>query len=294
VSLSYAVLGAGGVGGLVGGALARAGHPVTLVVRPGSARPSSLHVESDVLGTFEAGVGAETELEEPVDVLWVTVKYGQLESALRQVTAGAVRELVIPLLNGVEHVEPLRAHFGAERVAVGTIAVEAEREAPGRIRQRGGFLNVSLGGSRRELLDAVAADLNAAGVSTRVVEDAERALWAKLIMLAPIALTTTASQLAVGPLRDDSEWRSLLLGSMHEIHEVAAAQGIELTEPVAAVDAVPAGMRSSMQKDAAAGRPLELDHIGGAVLRAGRRLGVPTPATERLVELIRARYPSLA
>ena len=85
--MRHAVLGAGGVGGLVGGALARAGHPVTLLVRPGRRQhyPKRLTVESNILGNFEAPVRVADRLDEPFDVVWITIKATVLEAALEAV-----------------------------------------------------------------------------------------------------------------------------------------------------------------------------------------------------------------
>src|SRR4030088_1958362 len=105
--MRHAVLGAGGVGGLVGAALARAGNPVTLVVRDGS-HPHKLRVESTKLGDFEVHVQVVTRLEEPVDVLWITTKATQLEAALPSAPAGPVKGTAVPLLNGIDHVARLR------------------------------------------------------------------------------------------------------------------------------------------------------------------------------------------
>ena len=292
--MKYAVLGAGGVGGLVAAALARAGHEVTVVIRPGSEHPPAVHVESDVLGEFDAPVTAVERLAEPVDVLWVATKAGALESALAQVPAGLVGRAVIPLLNGVDHLEPLRRAFGAERVAAGTIRVEAEKEAPGRVRQKGGFIVLDLAGPDRlrPVLDEVQAEVDATGMRARVVESPEHALWDKLIFLGPFALTSTASGLDLGGIRESERWRGLMVGAMTEIRQVAAAEGVEITEPTAMIDVAHPGMRTSMQKDAAAGRPLEVDHIAGPVLRGGERHGIPTPCVRELYDLIRARHPA--
>src|SRR4051794_10923729 len=128
--MRYAVLGAGGVGGRVGGALARAGHPVTLLVRPGRQHhyPERLRVESKTLGTFEAPVRVTDTLDDPVDVVWFTVKATALEEALRAVPEQELGNgVVVPLLNGVDHVQLLRERYGPERVLPGTIRVEAEQ-----------------------------------------------------------------------------------------------------------------------------------------------------------------------
>lgn len=286
--MRHAVLGAGGVGGLLAAALARAGLPVVVVRRPGSPPLDRLRVRSQVLGDFEAGVHSTERLEEEVDVLWVTVKAGALEAAIAEAPPELVRLAVVPLLNGVDHMAPLRRRYG-DRVTAGTIRVEAERVAPGEIVQNGPFIVVDLAGPGAE---EIAEDVNRTGIRAAVQDDAELALWSKLIMLGPFALTSTASGLDLGGIAADERWRGLMLGVMREVQGVAAAQGIELTEPVQMLDVAPPTMRTSMQKDAAAGRPLEVEHIAGPILRGGREHGVPTPATEELVAIIREQHPA--
>ena len=134
--MRHAVLGAGGIGGLVGAALARAGAEVILLMRPDSlARyPGRIAVESDVLGKFEVDVPAASVLQAPIDVLWVTVKATGLESALELAPPASVgTATVVPLLNGIDHVALLRTCY--PNVVAGAIRVESERVAPGRIRQ---------------------------------------------------------------------------------------------------------------------------------------------------------------
>jgi 2-dehydropantoate 2-reductase len=284
--MKHAVLGPGGIGGLLAVALAHAGHPVTLIVRPGTAAdfPRPIHLQSDVLGEIEAEVAVVERLAEPVDVLWIAVKAGQLEAALAQAPAEFVGAAV-PLLNGVDHLTPLHNAYGPERVLVGTIRVEAEKLEPGRYRQKGPFIALELAG-RPDIVEEVAAT----GIQARAVGDGEHALWAKLIMLAPFALTSTASQLTLGEIAEQPEWRERMVGAMREVKAVAAAKGIELEEPTGMLNVAARDMRTSMQKDAAAGRPLELEHISGPILRGGKDRGVPTPRTEELVGLIRARF----
>src|SRR3954452_2951924 len=125
--LRHAVLGAGGVRGLIAGALTRAGAPVVLLLRPSTlARyPGRLAVESFTLGAFEVEVPAVAALDRDVDVLWVTVKATGLAEALELAPAGRVgAATVIPLLTGVDHLAVLRARY--ENVVAGAIRVEAE------------------------------------------------------------------------------------------------------------------------------------------------------------------------
>src|SRR5215212_7124691 len=208
-TMRHAVLGAGGVGGLVGGALAKADHPVTLLVRPGRRDhyTERLTVESEALGAFEAPVRIADRLDERFDVVWITVKAMALDAALRTVTPERLdRGVVVPLLNGVDHVKRLRDRYGPERVLPGTIRVEAERLEPGRVRQLSSFANVEVAPSlaTRERAEALCSELVAAGLSCEVSDDEATMLWGKLCVLAPFALATTALGDTFGAVRSDA------------------------------------------------------------------------------------------
>lgn len=290
VPLRHAILGAGGVGGLVGGALARAGREVTLLLRPETLarHPGRLRVESVVLGDFEVEVGTAARLDDEVDVLWVTPKAPQLEAALALAPPERVgAAVVVPFLNGIDHVQLLRARYG--RVLPAAIRVEAERIEPGLVRQPTPFLRVDLAPGPGS--DVVAGELRAAGLDTVVGPDEATVLWEKLALLAPLALTTTASGLTGGGVQADPAWSSRLRLAHEEAVAVGLTEGATLdVEALAGFLAYPlGGMRTSMQKDLEAGRPLELDAVGGPIVRAGRRHGIPTPATEELIRLVERR-----
>ena len=120
-------------------------------------------------------------------------------------------------------------------------------------------------------------------------DDEAATLWSKLAVLAPIALLTTWT---AAPSGRPGRHRDELAAVAHEIVLAATADGVDLDEAatVAILEQVPDGMRSSMQKDAAAGRPIELDAIGGTILRAAARAGTDAPVTARLVADLRERY----
>ena len=121
-------------------------------------------------------------------------------------------------------------------------------------------------------------------------DDEQAALWSKLNFLAPLALLTTAAQATAGEVREAR--REDLIAIVGEVADVARAEGAPADEDqvVGFFDGVPAGMGSSMQRDAAAGRPIELDAIGGAVVRLAARHGIATPVTTRYVDELRERY----
>jgi 2-dehydropantoate 2-reductase len=286
--LSHGVLGAGGVGGFLGASFARAGREVVLVLRPESlARyDGRVRVESALLGSFDVEVAAAPLLDRPVDVLWVTTKATQLEAALTLVPTELFAEaVVVPLLNGIDHVELLRARLGAERVLPGTIYVESERVDVGRIHQKTAFVQLELAPHPRA--SAVCAEVEDAGLGCGVGATESAVLWRKLATLAPIALTTTALPGPISAVVADPAWHRRLEACVREVASIAAAEGVEFDADAVLERYEQIGdLRSSMQKDREAGRPLELDAIGGAVLRAARRHGLQAPATRELVELI--------
>ena len=291
--MQHGVLGAGGVGGLVGGALAKAGHEVMLLVRPGRRDhyPERLAVESETLGSFETSVQIADRFDGQFDIVWITVKATALKAALRAVAPEKLGDgVVVPLLNGIDHVEQLRDRYGAERVLPGTIQVEAEQIGPGRVRHLSAFANVQVAPrpATRARADALSEELRGAGLGCEVREDEVTMLWSKLCFLAPFALATTASGGPLGVVRSDPGWWTRLEGSVKEACAVGVAEGAEVApEPIlATLEGAPEGFRSSMQKDVAAGRPPEVEAIAGPILRGGTEHGIDVSATRALVDRI--------
>ena len=284
--MKHAVLGAGGVGGFVGAVLGKAGAEVTVLLRQESfaAHPDSLELTSP-LGNATTRVTRATRLDHPVDVLWVTPKATQLESALHAVPDAGLVHVAVPLLNGIDHVALLRTRLRGTEVVPGTIAGELERVAPGRIVHRSQFARFGFAGQGRDLLERPAATLERFGCTVSWVVDEATLLWRKLVMLAPFALTTSAARKTIGEVRDDPGWRERLEGAAAEACAIALADGagVETATVIEALHAFPAPMRSSMQKDLAAGRPPELDAIAGPIVRGGARHGIDVPYTKGLV-----------
>ncbi|GHF85393.1 2-dehydropantoate 2-reductase [Kitasatospora xanthocidica] len=283
---TVAVLGPGGVGGLLAAVLSRAGHRVICLAGESTAhalRRDGIRVRSPQFGEFTAPVEARTELREPVDLCLVTVKQTALTGAAARIAPEAVADgVLVPLLNGVEHADALRLRFGAERVVPGVVRVESTRVAPGVVEHGSPFTEIDLAGPPERLAD-LAGLLRGAGVRTRVIEDEPTVLWGKLAFLAPFALLTTRYALPIGPVRTGH--REELAALVAEAAAVGRACGaaVDPGRTLALYDAFPAVAKSSMQRDAEAGRPLELDAVGGALLRAAERHGVPVPLAARLV-----------
>jgi 2-dehydropantoate 2-reductase len=277
--VTVAVLGPGAVGGTLAVRLAHGGREVVCVARESTAE--AIRVDGLTLaapdGTFAERPEAVERLERRVELLLVSVKAPALEDALGRVEADA--DLVVPLMNGIEHMQTLRERFG-DRVAAGSIgSFRALREGPTRIVQTSDGAEVSV--------PAHAADLlRVPGVHVVADDDEARVLWWKLARLGPIAALTALRGAPLGELRAEPDLRAAIA----EACDVASADGAPMTfaEQWEIVGRLPDDMTTSAARDVAAGRPSELDALVGAIVRAGRRLDVPTPTLERLEVACRA------
>jgi 2-dehydropantoate 2-reductase len=287
--MKHAILGAGAIGGLIGTALASLGEDVAVLVRPErlAEYPKSLTLERPS-GTITAPAKPVAALTEPVDVLWIATKTYQLQTALEAVKSSP--GLVLPLLNGADHIEALRERFGQDRVAPATIAVEAERVAPGRFVQRSPVVRLNLAASAEPRLGAIVARLGEIGFTYQFVANEQTLLWSKMCFLAPFALVTSASGKNKGEISADAEWKRKLDSAVVEACAVAKASGadVDVAKIGALFDSFPPEARSSMAKDLAAHRQLELDGIVGPIVHGGKRYGIDVSNTTNLIAAIRS------
>jgi len=289
--VTVAVLGIGGVGGVVA---ARTGALCVASERTAEA------IETAGL-TVVRGAGRSVtqpevvrRLGRQVELLVVAVKAPALEAALARVEPGAVEgAVVIPLLNGLEHLGPLRASLPGAIVVAGSVGrLEAFSPEPGLVVQNTPGALVTAGSDclspdeLRTRLLPLAVD----GIELALGEGEQAVLWEKAARLAVLAAATTASGNPVGVLREPPS-RARLAAALAEACAVAAAEGVELApaEQLAIIDAMAPTLITSTARDVAAGRPSELDAITGAVVRAGRRHGVATPELEAWLREAEAR-----
>lgn len=285
-----AVLGAGAVGGMLGVLLAAAGHDVTMLASDRTCTAinvGGLALRSARFGDLDVPVPARPWLTAPVDVLFVAVKAPDLLDALARVPQATVHgAVVVPLLNGVDHVPLLRAGYPQAAVVPMTVAVEATRTAPGMVEHLSPFADYAISAGLREVAHDPGALLRDAGLDVDAsAPDEATLLWRKLSFLAPFALLTTGVRDAIGPAR---EARPDLLDALVDEAAAAATVAEARIDPAAIrsrLDSLPAPMRSSMLKDALAGKTLELDAIAGPILRAAPD---GAPATRRAVAEILA------
>jgi 2-dehydropantoate 2-reductase len=281
--VTVAILGPGAVGGVLSVGLLEASVDVVCIARPDTAaliRSEGLTLrQGQERRTVRPGV--TTSLRKPVTLLLVTVKAPALEEALDRVEAPPAT--VVPVLNGIEHMETLRERLPESRVVAGSIGrIEVYLERPGVVIQPtpGVVMTVAsdIDKASLELLRRPGTDVHVNGSGAAV-------LWEKLARQAPVAAATATTQRPIGDLRTDYEWRHRLREAIAETCAVAAADGVTLSPEAEwdIIEAMPPLLTSSTARDIAAARPSELDVITGAAVRAARRLDVATPTLDRLL-----------
>jgi 2-dehydropantoate 2-reductase len=283
------IVGAGGVGGLIAGLLARAGHGVGLVAR-GRTREAieekGLRVDSP-LGVFTArvDVGSPEELA-PVDAVLLAVKTWQVPEVAATLGPMLRRDTVVATLqNGVDAPDQCVEVLGPERVFGGICHVLSWIVEPGSIKHVAAAPRVTLGPWRTPIdgrIHALKQALESAGVPVRIPEDFPAALWDKFLFIASFGGVGAITRAGAGALRTIPQTRQLLVGAFEEVQTLANAKQVALrpdsvAKALALVDVLPEDSIASLQRDVVAGRPSEVDSLSGAAARIGTELGVSVP-----------------
>jgi 2-dehydropantoate 2-reductase len=309
--MRIAILGAGGVGGYYGGALARAGHEVQLLARGANLaalRQKGLEVRTPE-ESFVVKVKAGDDVKQfaPPDWAIVAVKTYSLAEVGPAARYLAERgAAIVPLLNGVDIADRL-VELGVpkENVLGGLTTISAVRTGPGIFERRGKIQQVVLGefsdthlAQTKGLVpsgrvEGIAETFRQAGAETRVSADIRTDLWRKFAFIAPVAAACGLSRTPIGPLRATSLGRLLLERGIREVIAVGRLQGIPLGDDevdriMKFADTLPETNKPSLLVDLEAGRPTEIEDLSGAVSRMARRLGVETPIHDTAVAAIRA------
>ena len=302
--MKIAVVGAGGVGAYLGAVCAQAGHPVALLAR-GAHAAALAHAGITIhgpRGSWTARPAMVTDNPETIgvaDVVFITVKNYHLPTVVPRLGAMmGPRTVVLTLQNGVHAYGQVAAAVGAAHTLPGMIYCELTVTAPGVIHSGIEPIRLTYGTIPPHPLHptghALQHALTDAGIQVTVVPDGRTGVWSKAVFVAAMSATTTISGAAMGQLMEDPEVQHMLAAALHEAAAVAAAEGVTFdSDPVASAlhtaAAMPAAARSSMSRDFAAGRPLELEALSGEIVQRGRALGVATPVNQALYALLRLR-----
>jgi 2-dehydropantoate 2-reductase len=294
-----AIFGTGGAGGYFGAQLALAGEDVVFIARGEHLRAiqeRGLTIEFDEGEKTIKAVATDDPAKAGVaDVILMGVKTWQLKDAARSMLP-MMRDhtFVVPLQNGVEAASDLAEIVGAERVVDGTCGTITRILGPGRLRSVGqtNFIRFGESDNRQSARVLALRDmLQKAGVRAEIPDDIRVAVWKKFAFSGGCGGINAATRSPAGRTRSVPETRALLERSIGEVVAIGQAMGIKLenslvAETLAFLDSLNYESTPSLLRDIAAGKPSELEAWTGAVVRLGRKVGVPTPVNDVLYSVL--------
>ena len=299
--MRIAVVGAGGVGGGFGAALATAGADVIFIARGAhlaAMKSQGLKVQG---GRGETHLVPTRATDDPagigkVDIVLFCVKLWDVESAGQHIRPLIGPDTaVIPLQNGIDAAERLIPILGSNAVMGGVAQISASIVGPGLIQQVGTFMRMIFGefdGKRHKRGEDFLALCLKAGFDATLSEQILTELWMKFILLATNAGITAATRQPIGRLRDDDDIRPIMIAAFREVFDVGRAKGVVL--PADAVEKIldfighaPPTMKASMALDIDRGNRLEVPWLSGKVAELGRQLGVPTPTHSMMYAMLK-------
>jgi 2-dehydropantoate 2-reductase len=299
--MRIAVVGAGGVGGGYGAALAKAGADVTFIARGAhlaAMKAAGLKVLSPRGDTHLVPTQATDNPADigKVDFVLFCVKLWDIESAGERVRPLIGPDTaIITLQNGIDAHERLIPILGDRAVMPGVAHISASITAPGVITQVGAFMRMVFGeldGKRSKRGEAFLALCQKAGIEGTFSENVLTDLWMKFILLVSNAGMMSLARQPIGNLRDDPDMRPIFLAAYREVADVGRAKGVSL--PADAVDKIvaltstmPAPMKASMALDLERGNRLEVPWLSGKVVELGKQYGIPTPTHAMLYAMLK-------
>jgi 2-dehydropantoate 2-reductase len=285
------ILGAGAIGGYVGGRLHQSGADVTFLVRP--ARHAALARDGLVIKSTKGDVTQKVKTVSsggeggPYDIVLLTCKAYDLDSAIEAVAPAVGPETtIVPLLNGYRHLDTLDARFGAGQVVGGLARVGVAMSEKGEILHTSPFAAISFGerdgGTARPALAALDAAVKKAGIDGGVNGRIEQDLWDKWIMLCTLASTCCLMRGDEGDILEADEGMAIMLETIEECRKVAAAAGHDPGEKGMAnvrsfLTVKGSRFAASMLHDLEKGSMVEADHVVGDMIARARKAGLATP-----------------
>lgn len=293
------VVGAGGVGGWLGGALLESNFEVTLIARGqhGSTikKNGITLMEGTHISTFNPTHVHEnaTALTKKADVIFLATKLGDMQNACHSLTSCLTKDsIIIPLQNGIDAhemvMECLPHH--RHRVGWGTVHIVSLIKEAGVIQRKSDFARFFIQAPKgaQKFAQEFIAQCSTDKISLRHMDDLTQLLWDKFIFLTAYSGVTSYSQKNLGGIRENKQLWQMLKDALAESEAVAAAMGISLSKSPRAewlkrLELMPADYDSSMAQDMRLGKPLELAWLSGRIVQLGKQFHVATPAHDLIV-----------
>ncbi|KQL52324.1 hypothetical protein AN964_01375 [Heyndrickxia shackletonii] len=293
------VFGAGAVGGYFGGKLACAGYPVTFLVREKrfeqlkkrNLRVLSFHGDFTITPNLAV---SSNEIEHP-ELVILALKNYHLEGALPQLeTLIKNGAKILPLLNGVQHMEILTNQFGEENILGGVCYIESTLNEEGDIVQTSPMHDIvfgALNNGKTPFLNQMEDMFKQSNVNVIQTENIVSEMWNKFIFLATLSGITSATRQPIGVAMNDPATKALLVDLIQEIYQIAISLHIPLAEDtvrkiINKAEGLPPAMTSSMHRDLEKGLPIEVESLQGYILDQATKHGIQVPVVRAIYSLL--------
>ncbi|MFA9557505.1 2-dehydropantoate 2-reductase [Evansella sp. AB-rgal1] len=284
------ILGAGAVGGYFGSRLIEKGEDVTFLVR--EKRKQQLKKDGLVVRSIHGDVNlfpktiVATDPDEPYDVVLLTSKAYHLEESIKAIEP-FVRDytVIIPLLNGIEHMDELKAYFSPNQVYGGLCFIETTLNNHGTIVQTSKIHEVVFGewnGKKTERAKEIEEVFSGTKATFRLSDNIQQEMWHKYLFITTLSGITSLMRSPIGPIRDTLEGRTYIQQLFEEIRWTMETSGAPIADGIvekqmSIIDKQDDSMKSSMLRDIEKGSNIEADHLQGFLLLLAERSGVETP-----------------
>lgn len=294
------VVGAGAVGGYFGGRLLEKGEDVTFLVR--EKRKKQLEATGLVIKSVHGDAVLQPSLitsgqqVEAYDVILLSMKAYHLEAAIADfVPYVGPQTMVVPLLNGISHVDKLVTAFDEKNVLGGLCFVESTLDSEGSIVQTSGIHDLVFGeriGEQTERVLKLAEVFDGTKSNFVLSKNINRDMWHKYLFIATLAGVTTLFRSPIGPIREDSHGAATIKDTLQEVAAVMRSIDAPIAENIVELNwdklhSIEAGMKSSMQRDMEKGLSVEADHFFGYLLGIAANKEIPVPTLEKIYANLR-------
>lgn len=294
------VVGAGAVGGYFGGRLLEKGEDVTFLVREKRKRQleetglviKSAHGDA----TLNPKLLVSGEKADPYDVILLSMKAYHLDSAVEDFRSYVGPDtIIVPLLNGIAHMEKLNAAFHESNVIGGLCFVESTLDEQGTIIQTSAihdFVFGELDGGKSERVEGLLQSFSGTKANFVLSENIHQAMWHKYLFIATLAGVTTLFRSPIGPIRDDEFGADTIKQTLGEVSGIMKSVDAPLAENIVdgnwdKLHSIEAGMKSSMQRDMEKGLAVEADHFYGYLLGIAKEKGISAPTLQKIYASLR-------
>ncbi|MBT2687650.1 ketopantoate reductase family protein [Bacillus sp. ISL-47] len=284
-------VGAGAIGGYFGGRLLEKGEDVTFLVREKRKQQleqdglsvESIHGNMKIANpkTITAG-----EKAEDFDVILLSTKAYHLQGAIEDIrTYVSEKTVILPLLNGIAHMDALTAAFGEEKVLGGLCFIETTLDENGKVIQTSPIHDFIFGersGEKTERILKLQEAFSGTKANFRLSEKIEQEMWHKYLFISTLSGVTSLFRSPIGPIREQEFGLATIKEVLKEASAVMRSMGAPLAEgieeaQVQKVNEIGYEMKSSLQRDMEKQQGIEADHFFGYLLENAKELGLETP-----------------